>query len=347
MLLFLLLLTYLYNSRRLHATFFLSRMAPKVNKRIVFEGQDELTLEQWRELEVASSEDAPRRFLKSWQGALMGHLTARLTNDNRRIDRLTFSLAGTIWNEGFTAQASSFWEDAEGISFSLPHLDMKIFSFSEGTMYSDLVDSSKLDLTWYRDGVEEDSVLISEDGVPGFTLRCFVVPNASPQPLWAAIQIALYPIPKETLLESFPICLNPSFPGYKLFAANNFYIGFLTESIFPDFKGSLPIMPCVISGDDWEEVEAHPPTEDLRRAMAHTLRAVAKPEIRRGVKSMKKSLEDLLAAGEQGLKAQPVDTIWPLPSNPSKTTQGKSKTSPPRAFCLPSQCKPFAGSIAL
>ena len=164
-------------------------MPPKNTKKISFEGQDELSLDQWKELKVACSADAPRRFLANWQGALTGFLSARLTNDNHRIDRSTMHLAGTIWNEGFTAQANAFWENADVIFFPLPHLDMKLFTFNTGTMYSNLIDWSELQLTWYRDGVEDATILEDQDAIPGFTLRCFIVPNASPQPLWAAIQI--------------------------------------------------------------------------------------------------------------------------------------------------------------
>ena len=294
----------------------------------LFKGSDSLSLGQWRELEVVSSADGPRRLMDSWGGTVTGFTCARLDNENK-IANLNFHLIGVLFadSEGVSADCNKFWDVEEGHTFQLDSFDAKVFQFKSGTLTSDLLDSSELKVSWFKDDAPWPEQERSQAGISGFSLRFFVQPI---QPNWASINLQLLPLPKATLLQSYPVCLNPSFPGITLYSAKFCSLGFATERIFKDKNFGTPLLPCVIPGADWEDFPNHPTTASLRTALATTLRAAWKPVGKANAKALKKRWEEIALAGESSLKAEVPAFIWPEPEpSPAAAPEGTVFKSPP------------------
>ena len=178
-----------------------------------------------------------------------------------------------------------------------------------------MLDGSSLDVKWYKDGVplpEQERVAA---GMPGFSLHFYAMPC---QPTWASVAILLFPLPKKDLLETYPICLNPSFPGITLYSAKFCSLGFAADQVFDNQNFGTPILPCIIPGADWDESATAPTTSALVHAMAKTLRAAYKPVGKAGQKALKKKWDDLTLSGEAGLKPESPPFIWPEPAARSK-----------------------------
>ena len=173
-------------------------MAPKKIASPLFKGTDSLSHDQWRELEVVSPTDGPRRLMQNWAGTIMGYLCCRLDNENRRILDLNFHLLGIIFDEdGISMNCNKFWDtDSEGITLQINPFDSKAFQFKSGTLVSDLLDSSAIDISWYQDGVPILETDPRYTSLPGFCLRFYAMPV---QPTWASM---LYPLAKADLLKS-------------------------------------------------------------------------------------------------------------------------------------------------
>ena len=293
-------------------------MAPKPISGKGLKGSDELSLEHWKTLEVCSSSDGPRRLQEQWSGSIIGFLVARLSNDNKSIENISFHLGGTLFEEeDLKANCSKFWNVSENLSMAIPCLDTSIFSFPNGGLTSELVDSSKFRVNWYKDGVIMAPENRAETGITGFCLRFHATPKQSlVSGTWATLALILYPLPKAMLLEGHPLSTNANFPGFRLFSSDVFQIGFNSAKRFKDLSWGSPILPACIPGGDWDDLPFCPSTAELKTKMAATLRNVALPDTRKSPAELKKAWEDLKATGAGGLKntASGLKWIWPLPS---------------------------------
>lgn len=308
-------------------------MPPKTIKGDGFKGTTELSLTQWRSLEVVSSASAPELLLRNWSGNVTGFLTCQLANDHKSIRQMSFHLGGLLFEgDGLRCSADAFFDESPppGVkfSFSIPPIQTSLFSFPNGSLTSALVDSSALKVSWYKDDAFLTPEQREEEGVPGFSVRCHVIPKqVLGSGTWGAIHLTLLPLPKSTLLELHPLAAKPNYPCLKIYSGNSFPIGFKTSAVFPDTDCGTPLVPALLTGGDWENLPHTPSTQALRAAIAATLRNVCLPDVRKEVKTVKKAWEDLASAGEAGLKNtnHALKTIWPLPpAPPSRQPQGSS-----------------------
>ena len=311
-------------------------MPPKTIKAADFKGSGELTLEQWRNLEITGAASAPGRLAQNWGGSIIGYLCAKLANDNKSIENMRFHLAGTLFDSSpHKTSAANFWDDlnTEGaITFSLSKLNSSVFSFREGGLTSDLLDSSAFTTNWFLDGVPMSPEARTEAGIAGYTVRCHIVPNqVLVSGTWAAIHLTLFPLPLATLLEKQPLAVHHNFPGFKLYSANAMPIGFQTSKVFTDLNCGIPVLPGVLTGSDWDELPHTPSTSDLKLAVATIMRKVSLPDIKKGPDSLAKAWDGLLANGEAGLKAtdSKLKEIWPLPPTQVPVLPLGMPSSPP------------------
>ena len=299
-------------------------MPPKAIKSDDFKGTAELTLEQWRHLEVSGAANAPGRLAANWGGSILGFTICKLANDNKHVDNIQFHLAGTLFDSGpHKASAKTFWDElnADGtITFAIPKLNTSVFSFSEGGLTSDLLDSTAITTNWFLDGVPMTPEARTQAGIAGYSLRCHITPNqVLDSGTWAAINLTLFPLPKACLLEQNPLASHHNFPGIKLFSANAMPIGFQTKKLFNNLSCGTPILPGVLLGGDWDDLPHKPPSAELRSALAATLRKVSLPDNRKGADNLVKAWDDLRTAGEPGLRntSAKLKEIWPEPPTPA------------------------------
>ena len=301
-------------------------MPAKIIKAPDFKGTTELSLEQWRSLEVTGAASAPGRLATNWGGSVLGFTICKLSNDNKAIDNVRFHLAGTIFDNGpHKATASSFWDNLTvtgTITFTIPQLNTSVFTFNEGGLTSDLLDSSAITTHWFLDGVPMSPEARTQAGIDGYSLRCHITPKqVLTTGTWAAINITLFPLPKASLLEQNPLATHHNFPGFKLYSANAMPIGFQTAKVFNKLNCGSPILPGVLVGGDWDDLPHTPSTSELRSALAAVMRNVTPPDNRKGPDALAKAWEDLRSTGEPGLKnlSSKLKDLWPEPPTPAAT----------------------------
>ena len=156
-------------------------MLPRIIKATDFKGSSDFSLKQWRNLKITGAASTPGRLLLNWGGSIIGFLCVKLANDNRSIENMRFHLAGTLFDSSLhKASASSYWDGLNtesSITFSLSRLNSSVFSFKEGGLMSDLLDSLAVTTNWFYDGVPMSPTARSKAGIAGYTIRCHIVPN--------------------------------------------------------------------------------------------------------------------------------------------------------------------------
>lgn len=294
-------------------------MGPKKISDQQFKGTQSLTHEQWRDLQIDNRSDAPRRMMDKWSGNVIGFLACYLSNDATKVDQMVFTLAGDLFTDfnGLRCPANKFFEIDDSYSIEIPPFESALFTFHNGTMQSEILDHSKIRVDWFKDGVALTAEERAAAKIPGFSLRFFATPNAAN---WMAISIILFPLPKQQLLELYPMCLHPAFPGIRLYSAAHCVLGFDTKQVFPDLCYGSPLLPCVLSASDWHDNPTNPSTNALLFAMAKTLRTATSPTAKKDPANLKKRYEEILLQGEASLKPNPPSHLWPLPAEPPSTT---------------------------
>ena len=162
----------------------------------MFNGNVPLTLEAVRRLEISKTDDIPAKFLQNWSGGIVGLVTLELSNDNRRVQNGNFLVMGKMFSNKKAFSASKFWDVPNDISIVFTDLDTSVFSFSD-SMSSDLADREEFDYAFTKDGKELNQEEEDALKIPGFTLRAYIAPLSGER---AKINIVLYPLPQETLL---------------------------------------------------------------------------------------------------------------------------------------------------
>ena len=315
-------------------------MAPKTISGKAFKGNGELQLSHWKTLEVCNSADGPRRLLERWSGSIVGYCVAKLANDNKSVSNVSFHLGGTLFeDEDLKLNCSKFWNVPDNLTLAIPCLDTAVFSFSNGGLTSDLVDSSRFQVHWFRDGVPLSPEERAETGILGFSLRFHALPEQSvTSGTWANLTVVLYPLPKAMLLEGHGLCTRPNFPGLRLFSSKVFQIGFNSAKAFPDIEWGCPLVPAVMTGSDWDDLPFCPSSEELRSKLAATLRNVCPADIKKSPADLKKAWDDLKANGEANLRntLSSLKFIWPVPpASPPSLPQGIAYNLAPPPFPPP------------
>ena len=164
-----------------------------------FQGRDQLSSDDWRNLSVTTAVDAPRRLYSDWPGKLIGYCVANLANDNASILNMHFALAGSLWERPHTVTATRFFEDLEaGTSLVFPTLNTNALAFNNGSLVSDYLSHEQLPHEWKRNGQPYPP--------PGpnkpFSVRAFITPIEGK---WAKLWILIFPLAKADLLSTHPL----------------------------------------------------------------------------------------------------------------------------------------------
>ena len=280
------------------------RSTPSPLKGREFEGDGELTYEDWKKLTVPSTTDAPRRMYSDWPGKLVGYCAATLANDNCSVLNMTFNLAGSLWERGHSINASRFFDEIEqGTTLYFPTFNSSALCFNQGNLVSDFLSHEQIGHEWKQNGQPHPPPPPNKP----FCIRAFVAPVEAK---WARLWLVIYPVGKAELLAKHKLATNKAFPGLELYAAT-FPLGFSTEEILPNLNWGVPIVPAVVTGTEWQQRPSHPSTAGLKRAISATLRTAARPEIKKDKTHLLARWNELNEGGEAVLKSTMPAEIWP------------------------------------
>ena len=283
----------------------------------LFSGSEPLTSDDYDKLSVAGFGPPAESLLSNlnWSKQVFCMTGLKLAPDNFRITGSAIFLLGSLFKEK-QITVTNYWAFTAPTILTLSVPDTSIFSFPNGSLVSEYLDSTALQFSFSQQGSLLPPETLSTAGLVGFALRAHLMPiSAAFIRLW----ITLAPLPKATLLDSYPLASNPTFPGLKVLEGD---IPLGPASSGPPLSKNwgCPITPALLLGADFNESDELPTGHMLAAALAAMLRKAVRPDI---LNRSSKLTERLLQINEHGisqLRELPLEFIWPLPSHPSSSS---------------------------
>lgn len=257
----------------------------------------------------------PALLKTGWKKLATANIGVGFASDNSRILTTNLFLLGKLHKsstECTTVSAAKFWPGVnQNIEIRLPLDNLNVFPF-DASLQSGLVSSSAVEHEIFD--TEKDLPVSPEDfraaGGGGFTLRAFTHMTAGS---WMKLQIALYPLAKDKLLETFPYASNILFPGLLLTSKNITVLPNATKDygypFYPFLQKGRPDIPF-----------PQMPSFDLRSKIASLLQTGVAPKLAKDATYLAakwEKLKELKEKGEDSLTSSTTTAaIWPdaLPS---------------------------------
>ena len=152
----------------------------------------------------------------NWSGKIVAMMGLRLSPDNLRVTSSSLFLLGSLFKEK-RVFVTKTWTFLAPTSLTLSIPNANIFTFQNGNLYSDYLDSSACTFSFSQNGSILAADSLASYNCKGFCLRAHLAPiSGSFLNLW----ITLYPFSKDDLLAHYPAASNPAFPGLKVLAVD-------------------------------------------------------------------------------------------------------------------------------
>ena len=296
-----------------------------------FSGDDSLDHDQLDKLLIANTVNAAQSLVSGWNKEdLLIVPCLTLNNTNSAVTNGTILLQGIIPKK--TVSAARFFDNVDKtVQLSFGPFNANLFNF-EGSLSSALLDSSLIDFSLTdKDGKDLGTPELEEFNFGGFCLRVYV--NPIPPVGWAKVDISLFPLKKEELLQEHPLAKDVRFPGISVaHPSGSHMLAPRSADLFPETKCGCPIAPALVAITSPTTTPFSVPTVALKNALSVLMRTNIKPDNKRNVKFLLPRWAEVLAKGAAGLLGCSPDHIWP-PSSPSSATPpsaGQRVPSPPQ-----------------
>jgi hypothetical protein len=293
-----------------------------------FGGGDKIDSSDLAKGEVINVGDGVDKALKNfrWGYQSIGCIVLQLSPDNRRIVAGEFTARGDLDKRELRVEAASLWPDADDnvtLVIKTPRAD--IFRFSEGGLWSDLVDGTELEaahVSHEEDGQTRTIAAADLDsaGIGSFCIRmvCQLSKQSSQtKGLLAKYTLLAFPKSKQEALQEGPHAKLGSFPGLKLAE------GDLPLGPAPTVAWKCPMVPLTLPGTAYEELAMAPAAERLRGAIGAIMAKATAPEICKTAATLAAKWEKLRRSpAEAALKTPQIS--WPAGPR-QQEAQGKGK----------------------
>jgi len=272
-----------------------------------FSDPADLSLRVLRQLTIDSVKDFDTTLLSAvnWNRKALGCLSVSLSADNLRVEGASFHLLGSLWdNKSF--HAASFWTTVNPTQLIISLPDLSLFKFPPGSLCSDYLASEDIEFYFTQNGQLVPPNLYLSTGLSAFCLRLFVYPTSDS---YAKVSILIYPFPL-TNLASYPLYLDPNFPGLKL---ADYEFPLAPPSLLSPINDTwgFPLAPAIFRGSNWSDDSEVPSGVRLRIALSQLLRSATLPEVKANISGLKQRYALLLEKGPSAFKPKYPSLIWP------------------------------------
>ena len=268
----------------------------------------------------------PTLIKTGWKQFVTANIGVAMSANNNRILSANIFLLGKLHKsatECTAVSAARFWPNVDPkIELRFPFDKMHIFPF-DASLQSGLVDSSAVEFEIYNTGT--DLPMSPEDfkaaGGSSFTLRAFAHMTTA---IWLKLQLVLYPLGKEALLDTFPFAHNVNFPGLLLVSKN---VTMLPNST-KDY--GLPFAPFLLKGNP-DAPFPQAPSYELRAAISALLQTGVTPKLSKDatylaakwtkMKDLKEKAEDSLTSSSTSAATWPDALPSPSPSEDAEDSE--------------------------
>ena len=290
-----------------------------------FSNPTNLTLEELSQITITSTEDISTTLLPNinWNEGAIGTLCLSLSSDNQNVAAGNLVLLGSLFNSK-TFNAGNFWTCSQPTSLTLSLPNLSIFTFPDGSLTSDYAPSSDFNYSFSQNNSTLQPTDLIASNITDFCLRAFVYPTSDS---FARILILLYPSAEDSLA-TFPLYLDPRFPGIKL-CDYEFPLAPAGPCSPLGRYWGFTLVPAVLPGSTWSPLSPLPTGLCLRSALTSILRSAVLPDSST-LAGFKKKLDDLHASGSFSSPSKTPQLLWPTlctPDAPSNRSLGNNSLS--------------------
>ena len=187
---------------------------PALIKGSQFNGIDPLTHDDIEALSVDGFGNPAETLLDniSWSREIVALTGIRLSPENLCVANSAVFLLGSLAVDK-RVNMTKVWNFPSTTYLTLTITNSNIFSFPNGALQSEYVDSSAVNFKFSRNGSALALSTLSDLGYKGFSLRVALAPTS---PTYTKLWLSLVPFSLSDLLISHPLTHNPSFPALKI-----------------------------------------------------------------------------------------------------------------------------------
>ena len=299
------------------------KKAPAVIKGPQFNGSTPLNHDDVDALSVDGFGSPAETLLDNinWSREIVALTGIRLTPDNLRVASSAIFLLGSLCVDK-RVSVTKVWNFPTTTYITITVNNANIFTFPNGALTSDYVDSSALSFKFSQSGSSLELSSLADFGYKGFCLRAALAPIS---PTFSKIWITLFPFSKADLISSHPLAPNPSFPGLKILEGD---IPLAPLSAGPPLEKDwgFPFAPAFLIGSELDPDAPLPSNLTIIAALTSMLRNPVRPEQHSSGAKLAARYADLLEHGSSQLKTLSTEHIWPLPLNPDAIAGPSSGT---------------------
>jgi hypothetical protein len=287
----------------------------------LFSGDDGIAAGEMHKLEVRNGEEAVDNSLKAfgWNGKnAVGCVLLHLSADNRTATGGQFAARGRLAREEVKLEAAKVWKDAE----AGPVLTVRVpgggeFTFGEGGLCSDYMDSDKIDhcvTTAARGGQPVLQDDFAAKGIGGFCLRlvCHISKAAKKTGVTLGYTVLIFPGTAEEVQDVSDLTKSPSWPGMRVAE------GEMALLPHPAAPWGCPVLPLlrtsVVAGDE----PAWPTAEELRARISWIMATSEPAEVCKTKKALLGRWQKY-AENPDEFVAKKGPLSWPKPSQSRQT----------------------------
>ena len=276
-----------------------------------FSGKDSLELVDVQDWVVPGWGEAAKASLDDmeWDGEAVVSVGITLSPDNKKIIQGKVFLQGELLKSSKEIRVNKLWDQSDkDLRLSYRIDDASIFTFNDGSLVGDYVDSSNINWMIVEKGNSTALEVgdYTERGVEEFCIRPFIIPLSAEK---AKLKVLIFPVSKDRLSTDFAHFDKPSFPGLEMFSMELPLFPLTRQAGGKDW--GCPLIPMILLGADGEDEPNLPPTQEIRRAISAIMRTAKMPDVKRDSKTVLKAWGDIRESGPSKLKERLPDLLWP------------------------------------
>jgi hypothetical protein len=288
----------------------------------LFKGGDIIVINDLGRLETRNYSDGVDEALKlfKWSGRPAGCVVLNLNADNSAVAGGQFVARGKLAKNEIKLEANKLWEVTDNsLTLTMQVPDAGAFTFGEGGLCSDYMESDNLEYCVTTSGRNAQVVLASDYSSRGIGVCCIrlvcSIAKASPRyGITLGYSILIFPGSADQICEVSELTSSPSWPGLELAK------GEMSLLPLPSEPWRCPVLPLLLTGEPWADEVTHPPFEELREKVAWVMSTSEPPETCKTRKALLARWQKL-ANSPDDFSPKKSPLVWPTPSQPTYTGQ--------------------------
>ncbi len=296
----------------------------------LFGGSEKLHRGDYEQAVIGNTTSDPAAALRrfGWDGSGCSCIALTLDADNEKVGGATFLVRGPVDGKTVAVEANKIWPGASSdVTLTLKFSDASIFTFSDGSLGSDIVAQERIQHCFYltKEGRPPTPILeadYGEWGLKKFAARltaCLSKNTSAKAGVVVKYTIILYPASAEELLERYEMAQSPAWPGLRIMD------GHLPLLPRPTDNWGCPIVPLVVPGGNRKAEGQLPDADELKRAIAHVMARTVVAETGRTGNAVLNKWEKMAGSPDE-LTVKRGDLAWPRPTPTPPSNNGKIYT---------------------